>query len=66
LKSGCGRIINIAINYEPTRRPGFFPYGPSKAALESETLIGVVGFGAAASLSCRRAVGWRVGAGFNK
>jgi 3-oxoacyl-[acyl-carrier protein] reductase len=34
-----GRIINISIGHETMRRPGFSPYGPSKAALESETII---------------------------
>jgi 3-oxoacyl-[acyl-carrier protein] reductase len=34
-----GRIINISINRETMRRRGFSPYGPSKAALESETII---------------------------
>jgi NAD(P)-dependent dehydrogenase (short-subunit alcohol dehydrogenase family) len=34
-----GRIVNISINYETMRRRGFSPYGPSKAALESETVI---------------------------
>ena len=34
-----GRIVNISINHETMRRPGFSPYGPSKAALESETII---------------------------
>ena len=34
-----GRIINISINHETMRRAGFSPYGPSKAALESETVI---------------------------
>src|ERR1700674_141938 len=34
-----GRIINISINHETMRRAGFSPYGPSKAALESETII---------------------------
>ena len=34
-----GRIINISINHETMRRRGFSPYGPSKAALESETII---------------------------
>lgn len=34
-----GRIINITINHQTMRRPGFSPYGPSKAALESETVI---------------------------
>ncbi len=39
LKQHWGRIINISINHETMRRPGFSPYGPSKAALESETII---------------------------
>jgi NAD(P)-dependent dehydrogenase (short-subunit alcohol dehydrogenase family) len=34
-----GRIINITMNHETMRRAGFSPYGPSKAALESETVI---------------------------
>jgi 3-oxoacyl-[acyl-carrier protein] reductase len=36
---GWGRIVNISMNYETMRRRGFSPYGPSKAALESETVI---------------------------
>lgn len=36
---GWGRIINISMNHETMRRMGFSPYGPSKAALESETII---------------------------
>jgi NAD(P)-dependent dehydrogenase (short-subunit alcohol dehydrogenase family) len=36
---GWGRIINISINRETMQRRGFSPYGPSKAALESETVI---------------------------
>lgn len=36
---GWGRIINISMNRETMRRRGFSPYGPSKAALESETAI---------------------------
>src|SRR6202162_6279862 len=39
LKQHWGRIINISINHETMRRAGFSPYGPSKAALESETII---------------------------
>ena len=39
LKAGWGRIINISMNHETMRRRGFSPYGPSKAALESETII---------------------------
>ena len=39
LKAGWGRIINVSVNHETMRRRGFSPYGPSKAALESETII---------------------------
>jgi NAD(P)-dependent dehydrogenase (short-subunit alcohol dehydrogenase family) len=39
LKQRWGRIINISMNHETMRRVGFSPYGPSKAALESETVI---------------------------
>jgi NAD(P)-dependent dehydrogenase (short-subunit alcohol dehydrogenase family) len=39
IKGGWGRIINISVNRETMRRRGFSPYGPSKAALESETII---------------------------
>ena len=39
VKAGWGRIINVSMNYETMRRRGFSPYGPSKAALESETVI---------------------------
>lgn len=34
-----GRIINVSMGHETMRRQGFSPYGPSKAALESETII---------------------------
>lgn len=34
-----GRIVNITMNHDTMRRAGFSPYGPSKAALESETVI---------------------------
>jgi NAD(P)-dependent dehydrogenase (short-subunit alcohol dehydrogenase family) len=37
--AGWGRIINISMNTETMRRRGFSPYGPSKAALESATII---------------------------
>ena len=37
--AGWGRIVNISMNRETMRRAGFSPYGPSKAALESETVI---------------------------
>jgi NAD(P)-dependent dehydrogenase (short-subunit alcohol dehydrogenase family) len=39
LSRGTGAIINITMNYETMKRRGFSPYGPSKAALESETII---------------------------
>lgn len=34
-----GRIVNVSMNHQTMRRAGFSPYGPSKAALESETII---------------------------
>ena len=39
LDAGWGRIVNISMNHATMRRAGFSPYGPSKAALESETVI---------------------------
>jgi NAD(P)-dependent dehydrogenase (short-subunit alcohol dehydrogenase family) len=39
LLRGSGAIINVTMNYETMKRKGFSPYGPSKAALESETII---------------------------
>jgi len=39
MRQRWGRIVNISINHETMRRQGFSPYGPSKAALESETII---------------------------
>ena len=39
MKQRWGRIVNISMNHETMRRAGFSPYGPSKAALESETII---------------------------
>ena len=39
LTQGWGRIINVSMNHQTMRRAGFSPYGPSKAALESETII---------------------------
>ena len=39
LSRGTGAIINVSMNYETMKRRGFSPYGPSKAALESETII---------------------------
>jgi 3-oxoacyl-[acyl-carrier protein] reductase len=34
-----GRIINVSVSRSTMSRAGFSPYGPSKAALESETVI---------------------------
>lgn len=39
LRTGWGRIVNISMNHSTMRRAGFSPYGPSKSALESETII---------------------------
>jgi NAD(P)-dependent dehydrogenase (short-subunit alcohol dehydrogenase family) len=39
LKAGKGRIINISVSWQTMRRKGFTPYGPSKAALESASMI---------------------------
>jgi NAD(P)-dependent dehydrogenase (short-subunit alcohol dehydrogenase family) len=39
LTAGWGRIINMSMSYATMTRQGFSPYGPSKAALESETRI---------------------------
>lgn len=39
LRGRWGRIINISMNCDTMQRAGFSPYGPSKAALESETII---------------------------
>jgi 3-oxoacyl-[acyl-carrier protein] reductase len=39
LKASWGRIVNVSVNQGTMRRRGFSPYGPSKAALESETII---------------------------
>jgi NAD(P)-dependent dehydrogenase (short-subunit alcohol dehydrogenase family) len=39
LRQGSGAIINVTMNHETMKRKGFTPYGPSKAALESETII---------------------------
>ena len=39
LKAGWGRIVNVSVSLGTMRRAGFSPYGPSKAALESETII---------------------------
>ena len=39
LEAGGGSIVNVSTNYEPIKRRGFSPYGPSKAALELESIV---------------------------
>ncbi len=39
LAQGSGSIVNVSMNYGTMKRRGFSPYGPSKAALESESII---------------------------
>jgi 3-oxoacyl-[acyl-carrier protein] reductase len=39
IERGAGSIINVSISYATMKRRGFSPYGPSKAALESESII---------------------------
>jgi NAD(P)-dependent dehydrogenase (short-subunit alcohol dehydrogenase family) len=39
LKAGWGRVVNVSVSQGTMRRRGFSPYGPSKAGLESETII---------------------------
>jgi NAD(P)-dependent dehydrogenase (short-subunit alcohol dehydrogenase family) len=39
LAQGRGKIVNISMNHETMRRPGFVPYGPSRAGAESLSLI---------------------------
>ncbi|MEE2956664.1 MAG: SDR family oxidoreductase [Pseudomonadota bacterium] len=39
LKRGWGRIVNVTTSIGTMQRKGFFPYGPSKTALEASTRI---------------------------
>jgi 3-oxoacyl-[acyl-carrier protein] reductase len=39
LAAGQGSIVNVTINHATMTRPGFSPYGPSKAALEAMTQV---------------------------
>lgn len=39
LERGGGRFLNVSINRETMVRPGFVPYGPSRAASESLSMI---------------------------
>lgn len=34
-----GSVVNVSMNYDTMKRRGFSPYGPSKAALESASVI---------------------------
>ena len=36
---GHGRFVNVSVNHETMRRPGFVPYGPSRAGAEALSLI---------------------------
>jgi NAD(P)-dependent dehydrogenase (short-subunit alcohol dehydrogenase family) len=46
VRAGWGRIVNVSISHATMRRVGFSPYGPSKAALESETVNALLPGGA--------------------
>jgi NAD(P)-dependent dehydrogenase (short-subunit alcohol dehydrogenase family) len=37
--SPSGRIVNVSMNHATMRRPGFVPYGPSRAGAEALSLI---------------------------
>ena len=39
LEQGRGKVVNITMNHATMRRKGFVPYGPSRAAAESLSLI---------------------------
>ena len=39
LKRGWGRLVNVTTSIGTMQRKGFFPYGPSKTALEASTRI---------------------------
>ena len=39
LKQGWGRIVNVTTSIGTMQRNGFFPYGPSKTALEASTRV---------------------------
>ena len=57
-RAGWGRIVNISMSRSTMRRAGFSPYGPSKAALESETALwaqDLAGTGVTVMPCCRAA-----------
>ncbi|MGA2929334.1 MAG: SDR family oxidoreductase [Solirubrobacteraceae bacterium] len=39
IEQGHGRFVNVSINHETMRRPGFVPYGPSRAGSEALSLV---------------------------
>jgi NAD(P)-dependent dehydrogenase (short-subunit alcohol dehydrogenase family) len=39
LAAGAGRIVNISVNHSTMQRPGFVPYGPSRAGSEALSRI---------------------------
>ena len=39
VKQGWGRVVNVTTSIGTMQRRGFFPYGPSKAALETATYV---------------------------
>ena len=58
LEAGGGSLVNVSINCEPMKRRGFSPYapyGPLKAALESESIVyaqDLEGTGISSTASC--------------
>ncbi len=39
IEQGHGRFVNVSINHDTMHRPGFVPYGPSRAGSEALSLI---------------------------
>ncbi len=39
IEQGHGRFVNVSVNHETMSRPGFVPYGPSRAGSEALSLI---------------------------
>jgi len=39
IRQGWGRVVNVTTSIGTMQRRGFFPYGPSKAALEAATYV---------------------------
>jgi NAD(P)-dependent dehydrogenase (short-subunit alcohol dehydrogenase family) len=38
-RAGTGKIVNVSVSETTTRRAGFFPYGPSRAATDSASHV---------------------------